>query len=211
MKRKACDLILVAFIVFFVVMTIRCFSSMVELEPEQMEVPREFPAVEIVPMVVEQKPEIVAYEAVPLVLVIDTPELLPEVLPEKLPEVDPAELEMLACVIYQEAGGDNCCDECRYRVADVVLNRVNDPRFPNTIKEVLEEPRQWGLFSETGITWSERASLPEEQEAVARAYDIAYDVLSGNHSDLTSRYIWCAEFAQGTDWVYCDGIYFGRG
>lgn len=200
MKRKACDLILVVFIVFFVVMAIRCFASMVELEPEQIEVPKEFPVVEIVPLVVEQT---VTYEAVPLVLVEET---VPE--PQ---EIDEKELEMLACVIYQEAGGDCCCDECRYRVADVVLNRVNDSRYPSTIKEVLEEPRQWGMFSETGIVWSERASLPEEQEAVKRAYDVAYDVLSGNHSDLTSRYIYCAEFAQGTDWVYCDGIYFGRG
>lgn len=200
MKRKACDLILVVFIVFFVVMAIRCFASMVKLEPEQLEVPKEFPVVEIVPLVVEQT---VTYEAVPLVLVEET---VPE--PQ---EVDEEELEMLACVIYQEAGGDCCCDECRYRVADVVLNRVNDSRYPNTIKEVLEEPRQWGMFSETGIVWSERASLSEEQEAVKRAYDVAYDVLSGNHSDLTSRYIYCAEFAQGTDWVYCDGIYFGRG
>lgn len=200
MKRKACDLILVVFIVFFVVMAIRCFVSMVELEPEQIEVPKEFPVVEIVPLVAEQT---VTYEAVPLVLVEET---VPE-----LQEVDEEELEMLACVIYQEAGGDCCCDECRYRVADVVLNRVNDSRYPSTIKEVLEEPRQWGMFSETGIVWSERASLPEEQEAVKRAYDVAYDVLSGNHSDLTSRYIYCAEFAQGTDWVYCDGIYFGRG
>lgn len=202
MKRKACDLILVVFIVFFVVMAIRCFASMVELglEPERMETPEEFPTVEIVPLVVEQT---VTYEAVPLVLVEET---VPE--PQ---EVDEEELEMLACVIYQEAGGDCCCDECRYRVADVVLNRVNDSRYPNTIKGVLEEPRQWGLFSETGVIWSERASLPEEQGAVKRAYDVAYDVLSGNHSDLTSRYIYCAEFAQGTDWIYCDGIYFGRG
>lgn len=39
--------------------------------------------------------------------------------------VDEHDVELLACVIYQEAGGDTCCDMCRRRVADVVLNRVN--------------------------------------------------------------------------------------
>ena len=33
------------------------------------------------------------------------------------------EIEMLACAIYQEAGGDACCDLCRHRVGDVILNR----------------------------------------------------------------------------------------
>ena len=28
------------------------------------------------------------------------------------------DVERLACVIYQEAGGDTCCDLCRKRVAD---------------------------------------------------------------------------------------------
>lgn len=32
------------------------------------------------------------------------------------------EVEMLACAIYQEAGGDACCDLCRHRVGDVILN-----------------------------------------------------------------------------------------
>ena len=48
-----------------------------------------------------------------------------------------SETEMLACVIYQEVGGSKHCDECRRRVADVVLNRVADPRFPNSIEKVL--------------------------------------------------------------------------
>ena len=121
--------------------------------------------------------------------------------------------EYLACVIYQEAGGDGCCDMCRRRVADIVLNRVKDTRFAgDTIEAILTEgnPPQWGLYSVTGIVWPEKASYPEEAAAVERARRIAIEVLEGNHSDLTEDYIWCAEFPQGKDVIECDGIYFGK-
>ena len=127
---------------------------------------------------------------------------------------DKEDWERLAIVIYQEAGGDDVCDMCRYRVADVVLNRVNDPRYPDTIEGVLLDDKyglQWGLLSETGIVWSDKASEPGEAAAVQRAWDIAADVLEGHHSDLTGNYIWCSEHEQGTNVIYCDGIYFGAG
>ena len=121
------------------------------------------------------------------------------------------DVEYLACVIYQEAGGDNVCDLCRRRVADVVLNRVNDARYTgSSIHDILIEPHQWGLFYKTGIVWPESAKLDSEANAVERARHIAEDVLLGHHSDLTSDYIWCAEFPQGTDIIECCGIYFGK-
>lgn len=124
------------------------------------------------------------------------------------------DVELLACVIYQEAGGDACCDMCRKRVADVVLNRVKDSRFKGTtIEEILTDgdpAPQWGLYSITGVVWPEKASYPEEAEAVQRARDTALEVLEGHHSDLTEDYIWCAEFPQGTDIINCCGIYFGK-
>ena len=116
-------------------------------------------------------------------------------------------------MIYQEAGGDGCCDMCRRRVADIVLNRVKDARFAgDTVEAILTEgnPPQWGLYSVTGIIWPEKASYPEEAAAVERARRIAIEVLEGNHSDLTEDYIWCAEFPQGQDVIECDGIYFGK-
>lgn len=122
------------------------------------------------------------------------------------------DLEMLAAVIYQEAGSNRICDECRYRVGDVILNRVADPRFPDTIKGVLEQPGQYGTFSVTGVVWPEKAKHDTEKEAVARAYETARQLLSDErHSDLYGQgYIWQAEFVQGTDGFWCDGTYFGR-
>ena len=127
--------------------------------------------------------------------------------------VDPEDLELLACVIYQEAGADYCCDDCRRRVADVVLNRVEDDRFPDNIQDVLTQKRQYGRYYWTGVVWPERAQNDCEKHAVERAYRIAEEVLKGEHSELYGEgYIWQAEFKQGTGVVYCDRckIYFGK-
>lgn len=130
---------------------------------------------------------------------------------EKEEPVSMTELEMLACVIYQEAGGNGSCDNCRRYVADIVLNRVDDPRFPNTMYEVLTAPSQYGRFHWTGVKWPERASYPGEAEAVARAYRIAEEVLSGQHSELYGNgYIWQAGFEQGSDGFWCCGHFYGR-
>lgn len=118
------------------------------------------------------------------------------------------ELEILAIIIYQEAGGDDCSDDTRRKVGSVFLNRVNSPQFPNTFKEVATQKRQYGTLYWTGLKWPDRASLNEEAHAVERAYAIAEELLIGG-SILPSNVIWQAEFKQG-DGIYChqDNIYF---
>lgn len=135
------------------------------------------------------------------------------ILDEAEPEVTYTEDELfcLAAVIYNEAGGDACCDECRYRVGDVVLNRVADGRFGgDTIREVLEEPGQYGMAS--GVRFAARSENAGEAHAVERAYETARQLLSGErHSELYGEgYVWQATFRQGSDNVYCCGQYFGR-
>lgn len=130
---------------------------------------------------------------------------------ETLPEVNQDELEMLACVIYQEAGGNGSCDDCRRYVADIVLNRMEHDGFPDTMYEVLTQKGQYGMLHWTGIKWAERAKYDTEKEAVARAYRIAEEVLSGQHSKLYGQgYIWQAGFKQGTDGFWCCGHFYGR-
>lgn len=136
--------------------------------------------------------------------------------PTEAPEEDDSEYymsetEMLACVIYQEAGGEVYCDDCRRRVADVVLNRVASDSFPNTIYEVLTQYAQYGRFYWTGIVWPDRAYDDYEAEYVAKAWQIAEEVLAGQHSEVYGNgYIWQAEFEQGTDGFWCCGHFFGR-
>ena len=119
--------------------------------------------------------------------------------------------ERLACAIYNEAGGDMCSDECRRNVGDVILNRVEDSRFPDSIEAVLTAPLQYGNFAKTGIVWPERARNPLEAEAVERAWRIAEELMAGKHGELFGQgYVWQAEFEQGSDGFWLDGVYFGR-
>lgn len=125
--------------------------------------------------------------------------------------LDYTQVEMLACVIYQEAGSDICTNECRMMVADVVLNRVEDERFPDTIEGVLTAPGQYSLYSTTGVVWPERAFNPGEAKAVDRAYRIAENALSGLGTGIRHNgYVWQAEFEQGEEIVECCGLYFGK-
>lgn len=120
------------------------------------------------------------------------------------------ELEMMALVIFQEAGGDECSDETRLMVGTVVMNRVADTRFPDTIYEVLTQQSQYGRLYWTGLVWPERANNPGEAHAVERAYRCAEKILSGYRS-FDSSVIWQAEFVQGTEIVaHQDGMYFCR-
>lgn len=53
----------------------------------------------------------------------------------------PQDLNMLAAIIYCEAG--NQPYEGKLAVGSVVINRINNPRWPNTLTEVLYQPNQF--------------------------------------------------------------------
>lgn len=129
---------------------------------------------------------------------------------EAAPTYTDEELEALAIIIYQEAGGDACSDETRSMVGTVVMNRVASDLFPDTIQEVATQKRQYGRLYWTGLIWPERASNPGEAHAVQRAYDCARAILEGERV-LPEDVIWQAEFPQGTEIVaHQDGLYFCR-
>lgn len=147
--------------------------------------------------------------APPTVYIEERPELEAE--QPDTPAIDPGELELLALVIYQEAGGDACSDETRRMVGEVVLNRVADPRFPDTLEEVLLQKGQYGRLYWTGLQWADRAALPEEAPAVERAYQVAEEVLTSEDRLLPEDVIFQCEFAQTDDIVaVSDGFYFCR-
>ena len=124
------------------------------------------------------------------------------------PSYTEEELEILAIIIYQEAGGDESSDDTRRKVGSVFLNRVASDYYPNTFLEVALQEAQYGELYWTGLKWPDRHTNPYEAEAVQRAYNIAEDLLI-NGSILPSNVIYQAQFEQG-DGVYCyqDGTYF---
>lgn len=127
---------------------------------------------------------------------------------EDAPTYTVEDIEHLALAIYQEAGGDACSDETRMMVGTVVMNRVADKYFPDSIAEVLTQRAQYGRLHWTGLVWPERASKAAEAHAVQRAYDCAARILSGERT-LPEDVVYQAEFEQGSETVaYSDGMYF---
>lgn len=118
------------------------------------------------------------------------------------------ELDILALIVYQEAGGDRVSDDTRRLVAQVFLNRVNDSRFPDSFYEVATEERQYGRLYWTGIVWPDRASSQAEAHAVERAYKIAQEVLESDEPVCPEGVIFQAEFVQGDIYAEQDGMYF---
>lgn len=106
------------------------------------------------------------------------------------------ELFCMAAVIYNEAGGDGCTDEHREYVGYVVLNRCNDPRFPASIRRVLQQSGQYSM--ENGVHFSSRSKAPGEAHAVKRAYEVARRVLENrNNIPIPSNVLFQAQFKQG--------------
>ena len=59
------------------------------------------------------------------------------------PPVDFEELWLLSKIIYAEAGSNWLDMEWKMAVGEVVLNRMASPEFPDTMREVLEQPGQY--------------------------------------------------------------------
>lgn len=60
-------------------------------------------------------------------------------------EPDPEDVAYISRTIWGECRG--CCDEEQRAQAWCILNRVDDPRFPDTIKTVVTAPNQFQGYS----------------------------------------------------------------
>lgn len=128
------------------------------------------------------------------------------------------DLHGLAIINFLEAGSDRCCDLCRKRICDVVLNRVEDYREnyfgnENTIKDVLTSRTQFSyLWKYYGFD-PKKVNNMDEQHAIERAYMIAEQILLGNHSDVYQQgYLWYQGTNRTNDYFFCEncGICYSR-
>jgi len=104
---------------------------------------------------------------------------------------------MLEQILYLEAGIDTF--EGRIATCQVMLNRVLDPRFPNSIEGVLSQPGQYS-------TWKKRnTALQGEQEADAIEW-----LCDGGPWLLTLDYIYQDIEPQGKDVVKIGLQYYGK-
>ena len=94
------------------------------------------------------------------------------------------DLYILSHIISAESG--NCSDEMMIAVGSVVLNRVEDDRFPDTIEEVVFQPGQYSP------TWNGAYFNDPTDEAVEVA-----EMLLTDGSQIDESVVWQAEFVQG--------------
>lgn len=82
------------------------------------------------------------------------------------------EIEMLKYIVEQETRGGSYKHKCI--ITNVILNRVEDSRFPNTVREVLFQKNQFSS------TWNYYQKRVEPDEKTERAVN---DVLNGRVED----------------------------
>ncbi len=93
------------------------------------------------------------------------------------------DLDILAKVIWKESGG--CPWEHQCAVGCVVINRVHDERFPDTVAGVVGQPGQYST-----------AYLSDFEGIPAECYDAAAAVLSGQYT-IPPEVVWQANIPQG--------------
>ena len=100
------------------------------------------------------------------------------------------EINCMALNIYYETRGSNLADQ--YAVADVVLNRVEDTRYPNSICEVVYqgEKHASGQMKRNRCQFSwycdGKSDVPRDKESWKRAQSIAWDIIQwDNYRGIT--------------------------
>lgn len=99
------------------------------------------------------------------------------------------ELQILTNVVYYEANG--CTDRHQQLVAAVVLNRVGSKHFPGTLREVVEQPRQYSRSYTRNLP-----ALDTEDENLQKAMRNATAALEGD-VECPENVVFQAEFRQG--------------
>lgn len=109
--------------------------------------------------------------------------------PEHVPYVNytEAELEKAAAVLYGEAGASWCTDQHRRDVAVVLVNRIKDGRFPNTVTSVVYAR---GQYATCNLTYYDQ-----------RCYNIMKDALENGPWDGDTTTVWQSNYVQGKEIV----------
>lgn len=111
------------------------------------------------------------------------------------------DIDLLARIIQLECGADWCSDELQYLTGAVIINRVDDPRFPNTIRDVIYSP---GQYSTVGLLYSIEPS--------ERSIKVAEKIILWGVEDTPPDLVYQANFKQGSEvYRYLEGVYLCLG
>lgn len=110
---------------------------------------------------------------------------------------------LLALAVYHEVRGES--EECQKACCEVILNRVLDERFPDTVKEVLYAP---GQFSTAKLLTTQPVKEPA---ALAAAFRIVGEVLEETEYQLEGSYVFFATSkVNGDNFILLDRTYFSE-
>lgn len=108
------------------------------------------------------------------------------------------ELNMLSRIIFAEAGSDWITDEHQLAVGSVVLNRMADSRFPNTMRDVIFQEGQYAC------TWDGNYYKDPNERAVNNA-----KYLLENGVTIPNNVVWQSQEKQGKGlWKKIQNHYF---
>ncbi len=107
-------------------------------------------------------------------------------------------LELLAICVQAEAGNQSLTG--RRMVADVILNRVDDPDFPDTIEGVITQRNQFTSYWDGGM---DRVYEPDETTIKAVQMELEHRSYPGLIYFRTGRYS-----SYGTPWRKVGDHYF---
>lgn len=109
-------------------------------------------------------------------------------------ECSSEELNALESLVEHEAGGENYL--CRLLVASVIVNRVLDDNFPDTLMEVIHDNKPVLQFTPSTNLYKEPSEGTKEAVQEALKKDYADGAWIFNNKDLTSpdKQAWFEEF-----------------
>jgi spore germination cell wall hydrolase CwlJ-like protein len=91
----------------------------------------------------------------------------------------------MAVAIYFEARGESI--DGQMMVAETIINRMADDRWPDTACEVVQQPRQFSFYSDG------RSDRPRNMEAYTKAVLVAQEAMMGGHMNTGTLYYHTAD------------------
>lgn len=110
-------------------------------------------------------------------------------------------------VVSSECSGEWVSDTTLIMVANVILNRTADSRYPDTVDQVLCQPYQFSCFSESGMKWVGKAA--DDAAFRERCMSAAEAAMNGERL-LNYGVVYVSSGKQGTVEAQLDGLYFCR-
>jgi hypothetical protein len=110
-------------------------------------------------------------------------------------------------VISSECKSEWVSDTTLLMVANVIVNRTADTRFPDTVDQVLCQPYQFSCFSATGMKWVGKAA--DDYAFRARCLSAAEAAMNGERL-LNYGVVYVSGSKQGAVEAQLDGLYFCR-